>query len=60
MQECPKLHQKRFRTDREKNLFAVRVVKEWNESPREVVDVPCLLVFRRNLGNAPLILFIFG
>ena len=30
----------------------MRVVKHWNMLPGEIFDAPCLLVFKRCLGNA--------
>lgn len=35
-----------------KNLFTMKVVKYWNKLPREVVDIPCLSLFKGHLDNA--------
>ncbi|KFV20379.1 hypothetical protein N340_05074, partial [Tauraco erythrolophus] len=44
-----KLKARRFRLDRRKKVFTLRVVRHWNRLPREAVDVPSLEVLNARL-----------
>lgn len=47
-----KLKEGIFRLNIRRNLFTVRVVRHYNRSPREVVDLPTQSVFKTTLDEA--------
>jgi len=44
-----KLREGRFRLDKRKKVFMIRVVKHWNRMPREAVEAPSMEAFKPRL-----------
>jgi len=47
-----KLKEGRFKPDRRKKFFTMRVVKHWHRFPRQLVDAPSLETFKARLDGA--------
>jgi len=47
-----KLNEGRFRLERRKKSFTLRVVRPWHRLPREAVAAPSLAVFKARLDGA--------
>ena len=46
-----KLKEARFWLDIRKNFLTVRAVRQWNQLPWELVSIPTLEAFKKNLDN---------
>ena len=47
-----KLEESRFRLDKKKKYFEMRVVRRWNRLPRDVVDAPSMEPFKARLDQS--------
>jgi len=46
-----KLKQRKFQLNMRKNFFTLRVTEPWNRLPRDVMDSPCLEIFKTQLDQ---------
>ena len=48
-----KLKHRKFHTNKQKNLFTVRVMEHWNRLPRMVLESASLEIFKTHLDAYP-------